>query len=704
MSLKNSLSIKLELQVILNSNSKSTRNKVLHQEMARVKRTQKNIQDRTAKKRKQEDDLLLGGAFEDVGEVRDDDNVVYKQSKNSWDNDEQDYELKPRSMKGYGDDEEDMVEGLPIKVGGKVERNMLKKQKKKVEQESKDQESSAGEEPDVQLAAEDASKQAEEEEEEEGPDTEEKVIELKEIIAELVENLMTEPEDNISALSRLVKMAGSKNPNTCKFSLLALVPAFKSIIPGYRIRPLSDLEKKEKVSKEVAKLRHFEQSLVQYYKIYLDLLLNYSKVPNNDDPIKVSIGALAVQAANQLAFTASHFNFKTELITILVRRVCKPNLNVDPMAAATIKTLETLMVDDDEGAISIDIVRIFIKTVKVRNYAVDESTLNMLLSLDVLKDFDPNTKGDDNTVQIKQKKKDRVHLSKKQRKARKELKEIEEEMRKAEETVSAEEREHNQAEILKMVFSLYLNILRDGSSKLLACVLEGLAKFGKMANFELLGDFLEVLKEIIHEADLQSLSSEETRKILLCIVSAFSLVSNNNAMKIHVDLSEFVDALYGILPQLAMDADLELSYKSLRFADPLGVEITKPSVNVSTKAELLLKSLDHIFFRSRSGSRDRATAFTKRIYICMLHVPERTSMALLKFIDKLMNKYPEIGGLYSTDDRIGNGKFHLDSDSISRSNPDAATLWENVMLWKSYSPAILKGVRSLSNRSKDGSR
>ncbi|KAM9886164.1 hypothetical protein OXX79_014371, partial [Metschnikowia pulcherrima] len=104
----------------------------------------------------------------------------------------------------------------------------------------------------------------------------------------------------------------------------------------------------------------------------------------------------------------------------------------------------------------------------------------------------------------KVKKKNRVHLSKKQKKMRKELKEIDEEMRVAEQAVTAQERERFQAQTLKSVLTLYLEILKAGSleidenapAKLLtAAVMEGLSRFGQMSNFDLLGDFLEVLKE-----------------------------------------------------------------------------------------------------------------------------------------------------------------------------------------------------------------
>ncbi|CAB4252520.1 similar to Saccharomyces cerevisiae YLR002C NOC3 Protein that forms a nuclear complex with Noc2p that binds to 66S ribosomal precursors to mediate their intranuclear transport [Maudiozyma barnettii] len=674
--------------------------------MARKNRSQFSIQERTANKRKQEDALLASGTFDDVGEIAADmisyeEEVVEethprKRRSSSWDDEEQDYELKPRVLQNP---EEDMVEGLPIKINGKVERNLLKRQKKKHEIEEEEEES---EEEVKEGEPKEGTKAVAEAEEE--PDTEEKILQLQEEIAEMVENIMEDPEENTRYLTRLVKMVQSKNPNTCKFSILALVPVFNSIMPGYRIRPLSDIEKKEKVSKEVSRLRHFEQNLVVNYRNYIERLNVLSKVANNADPIKVSLGVNAMQAANGIISNASHFNFRTEVFSILIRRICKPNLRVDPIALTIINTVESLFTGDDEGSISVEIVRIFSKVLKIRNYMIDESTMNILLSLDILQDYDPNTRDEETEMKFRMKKKDRVHLSKKERKVRKEIKEIDEEMRKAELVVSAEEREKNQAEILKLVLALYLNILKAGHTNLVGAVLEGLSKFGNMANFDLLGDFLEVMKEIILDTDLTELAPSEVRKVLLCIVSSFSLVSNNRHMKISVDLSTFVNALYAILFNVALDADIELSYKSLRLADPLNMELVKPSVNVSTKAELLLKALNYIFFRTNSGTRERAAAFTKRLYVAIMHTPEKTTVAVLKFIDKLMTKYPDIGGLYSTEDRIGNGSYNVNTDIISRCNSGAATLWENSLLSKHYCPAVTKGISSLANKSKESNK
>ena len=153
--------------------------------------------------------------------------------------------------------------------------------------------------------------------------------------------------------------------------------------------------------------------------------------------------------------------------------------------------------------------------------------------------------------------------------------------------------------------------------------------------------------------------------------------------------------------QVSFDADIEFSHKTLRLADPLSNDFKKPSVNVSTKIELLLKALENVFFKSKNGSKVRALAFSKRLTMCLLNTPEKSSIAIIKFMEKLMSRYSEIGGLFSTEDRVANGRFLMDSDVPTRANSEAATVWETLLLEKHYSPAIAKGAKKLLARSKE---
>ncbi|KAI5949336.1 hypothetical protein KGF54_005571 [Candida jiufengensis] len=676
------------------------------------------------KKIKQDQDAKLS-----MGLFNEDITSDIEDQSNNWEDEEQDYELKPREMK-----EKHMVESLPIKrIDGTVER-VLREVIKKEEPEDEGEEEQ--EEP--------LEEQTKEQEEEEPDDyanlsPQEKLIKTKEDIAELASKLIENPEENITCLTRLRKMSESKNFMTSQLVIMSLIPIFKSLAPSYKIRPLTDMEKREKVSREIARLRQFEQSLVVNYKSYIDLLYKHSKISYsnslNNNKItsdQLKRGNLALKAATELCLSSlRHFNYRSELFTILIKRLNKkPKQQQDlPIFIKSIRVLETLLKEDEEhGDITFEIIKIISKTIKSKNFRVDESVLNVFLSISLLEDYDPNQNKDD--FKPKLKKKDRVHLSKKERKNRKERKEIEEEMRTAQQAITIEQREKYQSQVLKMVLMSYLEILKasqgsfqkgtenDDAILLIGSVLEGLSRYGQMANFDLLGDFLQVLREImvdVVDEEEGIYTGKQIRIILLCIATSFSLVLNHGSMgrlPIAIDFSSFIDTLYKLLTDIALDSDLEFSHKTLRLADPITEELTKPAVNVSTKSELLLRCLDFIFFRSKNGTISRATAFTKRLYILALQTPEKTSLAILKFIGKLISRYDNnLKGLWNTEDSVGEGNYILGIEKndesiirLERCNIGAATLWENVLLDDYYAPIVKDGSRSLMKNSKNEGR
>ncbi|KAH3672320.1 hypothetical protein WICMUC_004291 [Wickerhamomyces mucosus] len=657
------------------------------------KRSNRFVEEQRKKKKQEQDSLLETGLTNSFNSLVDnegfelDPEPEQKSRRSKKDDAEEDYELKPRSL----NIQEEGEEGLPIKQNGKITRVIKSKSKK---EEQKDEEEELEEEEEEHNQDQDEKHQEPEEPE---VDTVEKIQQLKEEISELVSRLQEEPEEHIDALNRLIRMAQSRNLNTSRFSILALVPALNSIIPGYRIRPLTELEKKEKVTKDVQKLRNFEQKLVFNYKSYIDLLTQLntkSNLPNSQE-----MGQIAIKAACELALSFPHFNYRSDVLVILIRRICRPGIKNDPVFSQCIKTLENLLKDDDEGDISWDIVRLLTKTIKSRGFRIDEAVVNVFLSINILNDYDPSATEEEREEKRKLRKKDRVHLSKKERKQRKERKEIEEELRKAEQKITTEEREKFQAEILKQLMKTYLETLRMKPHELIASILEGLAKIGHMVNFELLGDFLQVIKEIIRDATLesQSLTDLEIRQILLSIATAFALISNHSQYKVSIDLSGFIDSLYTVLYQLSINPLIEFSHKSLRIYTSQETTV-KPSVNISTEIELLLRSLEQIFFKSKNGTAQRATSFTKKLFMMTLQTPEKTSIALLKFLEKLMNRHSSLPGLFASDDRVLNGEFKFNENNTARSNCENAVIYETLLLEKHFCPEVSKGMKVLMDR------
>lgn len=640
------------------------------------------------------------------------DNEVSDQENfgNNWEDDEQDYESRPRN---FTNNDEDQVERLPVKTAdGKIQRVVGSKgviPRKEQEQADNTQESSDDEsEEDEAEEEQEKDNEEEEEEEEESIPEEQLLLTAQEQIADIAELLNEEPEEHVGKLRELRNLINnSKSTKVKQITLLSLVPLFKGLIPGYRIRPLTETERKEKVSKDVKKLREFEESLVINYKEYIGILTNFSKKGRSavqGSPANI-LATAAIMASCELLESVPHFNFRENLISIIVDKLSRKTIDVP--FVKVINTIKDIFTADDEGHVSFEVIKIVSKMVKARKYNVHESVIDTFLYLRLLTELGAKASMDtvDRPEEPKIKKKDRAHLTKKQRKLRKEEKKIEEEMRKAETAVSAEERERIQGETLKLTFILYFNILKERSSNLMPSTLEGLAKFAHLVNAEFFGDLLEVLRELILERHVWSIDGElkfkesMTREALLCIVTAFALLSGQTGDSMNLDLSFFINHFYSALYSLSLNPDLEFSHKTLRLDDPLkkaaaGPEIGefKRKVNISTEMEMVVKAFEFIFFRQRLVGKLRVEAFAKRLMIASLHMPERSAIAALRILDKMIKKFPALSALFSTEDRVANGIYRMEVDQPEHSNPEAATIWETIFLEKHYAASVSKAA------------
>jgi len=193
-------------------------------------------------------------------------------------------------------------------------------------------------------------------------------------------------------------------------------------------------------------------------------------------PTSVATGKIAVNCACQLLAHVPHFNFRGELLKIVVQVLSVKT--VDENFVKCRAALEEIFRTDEDGVVSFDAVQLLTKMFKAKHYRVNESVLNTFLSLRLLSELD--VKASMETVDNpnrKRKKKDREFRTKKARKLEKDKKEVEKELKEADATVSYEEREQRQSETLKLVFVTYFKILNERPPGLMAATLEGLAKY-----------------------------------------------------------------------------------------------------------------------------------------------------------------------------------------------------------------------------------
>jgi nucleolar complex protein 3 len=547
----------------------------------------------------------------------------------------------------------------------------------------------------------------------------------KEEIARIAALINEGPEEHAGSFRKLAQIGDAKAPPVIqKLALAAQVAVYKDVIPGYRIRAYNTEDVGTKVSKEVRQTRQYEQALVSSYQSYIKELSLHTKTRSKGAD-QEGLRSVAINCACALLLAVPHFNFRTELLNIIIRELS--GRKASPEYTKCIETLEAFFEADEDGAPSLEAVTLLTKMMKEKDYYVREDVLNTFLKLRLLSELSvrsSTTKADrpDDLSRLhgkKVKKNQWEHRSKKEKKVARERKAVEKEYKEADATVSHEERDKMQSETLKLVFVCYFRILKAKIPELTGAVLEGLAKYAHLINQDFFGDILEALKDIIGQAeavlrgedDLVGEDSDDgqhlrdrTRETLLSTQTAFTLLSGQDVSKsasaLHLDLSFFTSHIYRALYPLVMDCDIEFGPKSMRLPDPNEqIQRQQNRVNISTPVLLLTRVLNSILLTpSQPPPTITAATFYKRLLTGVLQTPEKSTIALLNLMNRLAEKHgKKIEALWYSDERKGDGVFNGASESIEGSNVQAvgSGVWESVLLSQHYCPRVRYEVKAI---------
>lgn len=638
-----------------------------------------------------------------------------------WDA-EQDYELRPRKL---GKKEKEQTR-LPIKTDEGLQRV------EEPEQGPEDSDSFLGTDDDEDEDGEgqwDGMSEDEEEEKEEAPKIPLKVqiVQAKEELAKLATLINEDPEEHIGSFKTMAEMVEKGSHVTIKkLALAAQVAVYKDVIPGYRIRALGDEDNSTKLSKEVRKIRKFEQTLLNGYKNFVQTLQELTRPTKKDqEAVDPTLKSVAITCACNLLLAVPHFNFRNELLKIIVNRLAKRQIDADFDKCR--ETLEDVFHKDEDGIVSLEAVRLLSKMMKAKEYRIHDVVLDTFLHLRLLSEFSSKASRDrvdkpENDAPQGKKKHKKEFRTKRERKVEKERKVVEKDMKEADALVSHEAREKNQAETLKLVFGNYFRILKLRIPSLMGPVLEGLAKYAHLINQDFFGDLLEALKDLIGHADRSEDEGPENeeqenpdepptkardsyREALLCTVTAFALLSGQDASKaaatLHLDLSFFIKHLYRSLYTYSTNPDIEYNpTKSLRLPDPDSHEAnaendshrrSKNKVNFQTPTVLLLRCLQSTLISRAHGNPPpiRLASFTKRLMTTSLQVPEKSAIATLALLNQVTkHNARRVSALWHSEERKGDGVFNPFATDIEATNVFAGNVWEGELLRLHYCPQV----------------
>ncbi|KAI3610426.1 nuclear export protein noc3 [Moniliophthora roreri] len=493
----------------------------------------------------------------------------------------------------------------------------------------------------------------------------------KDQIASICQDIMAEPENSLGLIKRLHTFSLPSistpshsdpipnDPLIRKLSILSQLAVFKDIVPGYRIRALTEKEKAEKVSQVVARTREWEQGLVVAYQTYLKLLEVELKA-------RSELSETCLRCICTLLTELTHFNFRVNLMSCVVAQLSRKSRNES--FDLCLSTLTTVFRSDLTGVPSLEAVRLLNRMIKERRYNVHPAALSCLLHLRLKTELGIRSSSlkadrDEGSKGKKGKGKGREeHLSKKAVKALKEQKEIEREFKEAEAVVDGEEKANNQTETLKLLFVLYFSVIKSSKrTPLLPAALDGIAKFAHLVNIDFFKDLMKVLKEIITRdndeveaneegKDVANLKEPDVREKLMCIVTAFELLSGQGEA-LNIDLSDFIFHLYGIILPLSVISDID--------SVPSGSSAL-PS-RTDSPADALFKALYMTFLPHPSSKSSvakthptwRTAAFIKRLLIASLHWPSSVIIRVLDFAHSLLARDTKLSVLLDSDDEEG---------------------------------------------------
>lgn len=404
--------------------------------------------------------------------------------------------------------------------------------------------------------------------------------EAKEELALLAMEITEELEDNLNRLKELLTYTRPREdvaggPEASKelmqSGLITMLAVLKDILPGYYIRPLTEAEKAVVVSKEVKRVRTFDEAILKAYTGFLGRLEEILKTIRKGDAALVPI---AVACLGQMAEFAGHFNHFDRVQAALCAQIFKEDVGI-----VALRAIERVWEEDEIGRSTSSMLRMISDAVHDRGYLnlpntdLLEALLKVRLKV-LMFARDDKLPSEKQTIQLEAAKmhsyKSKAgHLSKSKRKAlRAELEETVKTAQ-AEAEFTREERAKWSADAAKFLFRILFGCMKACESELngknlnkvvmlLPAVLKALARFSQLLSIEFFADLLATLKKII------SSSAKDAFTLLTALHTIQTVIQINQLQETApsakgmppVDLKFYFDLLYAQLTRIPREIDV----------------------------------------------------------------------------------------------------------------------------------------------------
>lgn len=505
--------------------------------------------------------------------------------------------------------------------------------------------------------------------------TREEALKLKKLhIGTLSSGLLETPEAKITNFRTLLQILDDTSievfSSVRKLAVISLLEVFKDLLPSYQIQIKEKTAVKFK--KDTLKLYKYEESLVLYYRKFLQKLEKFAaplfkkrgdtRIRTEDD---IKLGELAIHVMCELLETHPYFNYATNIAQVLVPFLNNRNKNVREMVS---KACQSVFKEDKKQEITLKILRILNQYLKNHAHNVNVEMLQILLYLKI-KDVNLDKDKEDDIKQKKllAKKQSLLQQSKKEKKRSKRLEYLKKEMLETSAEENIQVKQQNLTDITKIVFGIYFRVLKTSTNtKILGTCLEGLAKYAHCINLEYYVDIVNLLDNLLRSGNLQY------REQLHCIQTVFAILSG-----------------YGE----ALTLDPTRFYVSL-YRDLLTADAAKGHCNYPVLLDTLVAGL---IKRQKKSTVNRTVGFVKRLAMLSLQLLHESALSTLGVIKALMQMCKATDLLLDLDSTTGGGEYRAEILDPEYCNAGAGALYEVALLTKHYHPIINKYARHIAS-------
>jgi len=461
------------------------------------------------------------------------------------------------------------------------------------------------------------------------------------------------PEERLGHLEKLVAALDDVPPLIAaagfKLAASTVAEVLKDVIPAYRIAQHDD-DEGVKLKKETLRLHGYEAGVLRHAKEFLVKMEVHvrqkgtSKSPKRLHALKCLCDVLAAHP---------QFNYSPNILKLVV-----PCLNdVDQRVRLVVgEGIRRVLREDKRGEISLAAVRYVRAFVKQKKYNVRPDVVDVFAAIR-LNYVEKALEDQREEAERAKTGKKNQHVSKKEKKRKKQLAKVEREMLEAKGEEAKSVRNKNFTEVAKAVFEVLFRAIksREESPALLPPALRCLSVFAHTINVEFFDDLLRVLSGIV-------LDENRFGVRMLAVKTAFDVLSGPGE-SLTYDPGHFSRTLLAALPQLSASA----------VADEK--ELTVMACGVCRKV---------LVARKRQVSPDTVRAFCKALATAALAArDDEAALALLSELSAARNAHLRTFELMLECDDEGEGDGRAGAGaSLTGRDFAGHTLWELDLLKK----------------------